>query len=121
MGEKLRGLILKSDNFEVSRDNVFIKGMSKPGMLLIWADFCGHCHRFMPTFNQIERSFGNNFILASIESEDLSKELSDSLKVEGFPTIKFFDQYGKISRDYNGRRDKGSILTEICDVYKKCL
>ena len=121
MGEALRGLVLKSGNFEVLRDNVFIKGISKPGMLLIHAEWCGHCKRFAPIFNQIERSFGQDFILASIESEHLSKDLSDNLKVEGFPTIKFFDQYGKISRDYNGRRDKGSILTEICDVYKKCL
>jgi thiol-disulfide isomerase/thioredoxin len=121
-----KGISLKASDFQISGNNVFInksKIKNKPGMLLIYATWCGHCHRFLPTFNDIHRRIGNDFCCASIESEELDGKdrLVSALNFQGYPTICFFDQHGLIVEQYNGKRDTGSILNQVCEVYHHCV
>jgi thioredoxin-related protein len=119
----LKGTILKANDFTIKGSNVFVKKCkNKLGMLLIAADFCGHCHRFVDTFNEIYDIVGKDFCMTSIENEELQKlpSLSKSLNFQGFPTIKFFNQSGQIIGEYNKERNKESILQEICKVYHHC-
>lgn len=119
---QLSGKILKASDFTIQGLNVYVnKCDSNPGMLLIHGFFCGHCTRFAPTFNEITDSIGKDFCCASIESEELNDQLSSALKFQGFPTIKFFDQTGKIIGDYNKERNKETVLNEICQVYHHCI
>ena len=119
---QLSGKILSSHDFTIKGSDVYVnKCDGNPGILLILADFCGHCHRFAPTFNEIADSIGKDFCCASIESEQLNEQLSSALKFQGFPTIKFFDQSGKIIGEYNKERNKETILKEICQVYHHCI
>ena len=119
---QLNGLILKSSDFTIKGSDVYLNQCGgKPGMLLIHADFCGHCHRFAPTFNEISNSIGRAFCCASIESEQLHEPLSSALKFQGFPTIKFFDQSGKIMGDYTGDRTKAALVKHICQVFHHCI
>ena len=118
---KPRGISLKASDFQIYENEVFISQMKikkKPGMLLIYANWCGHCHRFLPTFNEIFNKIGKDFCCASIESEDLSGQsrLTSALDFNGYPTICFFDQRGKIINKYNGSRDSESMLKQICKV-----
>jgi thiol-disulfide isomerase/thioredoxin len=119
---QLSGKILKASDFTIQGSNVFLnKCDGNPGMLLIWGDFCSHCHRFSGTFNEIADTIGKDYCCASIESEELNDQLSSALKFQGFPTIKFFDQSGKIIGEYNKERNKDIILKEICQVYHHCI
>ena len=96
----------------------------KPGMLLIYADWCPHCHHFLPVFNEIDNAIGKSFSLMSVENAQLEKydNVSNGLNIESFPTIKFFDQNGKIISTYDGNdRSKKSILDHICKVYHHCM
>jgi thiol-disulfide isomerase/thioredoxin len=120
------GVILKANDFQVKNGSVMInprKINGNPGMLLIQADFCIHCKRFIPTFNEICKNIGNDFACVSIESKELSgaDALSNALDFQGFPTIKFFSQDGKIIGEYQGDRSKSSILAHICKVYHHCM
>ena len=120
------GVILTARDFKIANKDVYINNRltnKNPGMLLIWGDFCGHCHRFMPTFNEIADIIGSDFCCASIESKELkgSSELSSALNFGGFPTIKFFDQSGLIMAQYDGDRSTQSILDKICKVYHHCV
>lgn len=122
---KPSGVILKASDFKVQSQKVFInknKTNSVPGMLLIWGDFCSHCHRFIPTFNELSDSLGDDYCCASIESEELKGQdtLTSALNFQGFPTICFFDQNGMIMGQYEGAREKGAILDTICKVYHHC-
>ena len=122
-----KGIILTTNDFKIQSGNVFInpnKIGRVPGMLLVFANWCGHCKHFIPIFNDISKSLGSSFVCASIESEELKSDgekLSIALKVQGFPTIKFFDQNGKIIGNYDDNRDKGTILNTICKVYHHCV
>lgn len=119
---QLSGKILKASDFTIQGSEVYVnKCDGNPGMLLIHGFFCSHCTRFAPTFNQIADSIGKDFCCTSIESEELNEQLSSALKFQGFPTIKFFDQSGKIIGEYNKERNKETILTEICQVYHHCI
>ena len=119
---QLSGKILSSRDFTIKGSDVYVnKYDGNPGMLLIHATYCGHCTRFAPTFNEIANSIGKDFCCASIESEQLNKQLSSALKFQGFPTIKFFDQSGKIIGEYNKERNKETILNEICQIYHHCI
>lgn len=126
MSQSLIGTALKAKDFQVKDGKPFInprKTNGNPGMLLIWGDFCGHCHRFIPIFNEICKSIGNDFTCASIESAELNgaSNLSTALDFQGFPTIKFFNQNGMIIGEYQGDRSKSSILAHICKVYHHCM
>lgn len=120
------GTILTASDFKVRGKNVFIntqKTKSVPGMLLLHGFFCGHCTRFMPTFNEISDNIGSGYTCMSIESEELKGQgqLVSALDFQGYPTICFVNQKGMIISQYNGKRDKKSVLDEICDKFHKCI
>ena len=119
---QLSGNILKASDFTIKGSEVYVnKCDGNPGMLLIHATWCNHCVKFASTFNEIADSIGKDFCCTSIESEELNDQLSSALSFQGFPTIKFFDQDGKLIGDYNKERNKETILTEICQVYHHCI
>lgn len=123
---ELRGIKLESKDFILKSDEVYINTnitKKNPGMLFVYANWCGHCQRFKSTFNELQQQLGSDFPLVSLEDIELNKNtiLSKSLQVQGFPTIKFFDQNGKIIENYNKNRDKQTILEHICKVYHHCI
>ena len=121
MTDKLSGVILTSRDFKLQNGNVYVtKNNGNPGMLLIWWVACGHCHHFIPTFNEIADTIGSDFVCMSIESESITPDLSSALGVQGYPSIRFFSQDGKIIGEYNKERKKDTILKEICQVYHHC-
>lgn len=120
------GVVLKASDFKVQGKEVYIntdKTKSVPGMLLIHGFFCSHCTRFMPVFNEISDKIGNGYSCASIESKELNGQdvLVSALNFQGYPTICFFNQHGMITQQYNGARDKKTILDEICNNYHQCI
>jgi thiol-disulfide isomerase/thioredoxin len=97
----------------------------KPGLLFIHASWCPHCTRFIPTYKSLCSKLNNGsvkFPCLAIESDQLknNRGLAKALQIQGFPTIKFFDQNGKILGDYNGNRDENSLLNAVRQVCKEC-
>lgn len=121
---------LTIDNFKVINDSVFINPRimnGNPGIILVHAHWCGHCKRFMPTYQGIASQLnqaGDSFACLAIESEELKKDngaVSKALNIEGFPTLFWVDQNGKVLGQYKGDRDPNTILTQVCDVYHHCI
>ena len=114
---------LSSSHFHSNKNGTFVKGAKAPGMLLIWASWCGHCHKFLPVYKKICRRLGDDFICAAIEHSELkdNKPLASALDFKYFPTIKFFDQNGKIIGNYDGERDELAILDSICKMFHHCV
>jgi thiol-disulfide isomerase/thioredoxin len=121
----MEGIRLKSSSFKINNGNAYVKSNisnGKPGLLLIYANWCGHCQRFKPTFNELCKNLGSDFPCTSIEDSDLDDDsLKSALNFKGFPTIKFFDQSGKIIGDYKGDRSKQDLLDNICELYHHCI
>jgi thiol-disulfide isomerase/thioredoxin len=119
----IKGIVFTEKDFMENSTGVYVnhtKTGKKPGMLLIHAEWCGHCVRFLPTFNELSDTIGKDFVCCSIESEEITEDVKKMLAFRGFPTIKFFDQTGRIIGDYDGSREKNVILEHICNVYHHC-
>lgn len=109
--------VLKSSDFQ---SNGRIKGMNGPGILLVWAAFCGHCTRFKPTYAQLDARLGDAFNVMTLEDKDMSQNISQYLGIKGFPTLLFVDGTGAIAKEYKGDRSLQSLLAGICDFYHVC-
>jgi thiol-disulfide isomerase/thioredoxin len=112
---------LQTLDLDVNTQGVVVKGMmGKPGILLVWAAFCGHCTRFKPTFSELDSRIGIDFNVVALEDKQLTRQISTSLGIGGYPTLKFFDKAGKVVSDYNGDRSLDSLLSHICKFYHTC-
>lgn len=91
-----------------------------PALLMIRADWCSFCERFLGVYKKIGNRLGKAFPLYSIEDTHISKDLGKALNFRGYPTLKFIDANGYIISEYSGERTEEAILDEICKVYHKC-
>ena len=88
----------------------------KPILMLFHADWCGHCHHFMPTFEKLRHEYVNKDLLNVVKISDKNKELVSEYQIGGYPTIKLFD--GKQFHEYNGGRDINNIRDYVNDILK---
>jgi thiol-disulfide isomerase/thioredoxin len=105
-----------------------VKNLKGPCVVVIHAEWCGHCKDFMPVYNN-EIVSSNNFdeelkdllTLSSVEEKEYlnSKDLFG--EIDGYPTIRYitFDQSGKPLKDNNGtimKMDAENIPREAKDI-----
>lgn len=119
---------LTVNDLTINQADVYVQTNGNPGMLLVHASWCGHCVNFKPVYQEICKKLNDKstrFPCLAIESAQLEgsngSKLSSALKIDSFPTLFFFDQSGKIIGKYNGRRDKSSILDNVCKIYHYCV
>jgi thiol-disulfide isomerase/thioredoxin len=94
---------------------VRIKGATKPGTLLIMADWCGHCQRFKPVYEQAASLLKDSATLYVIKDTDLENrpDIQRALSFRGFPTVKYVDSTGKVLGDYEKGRDLNTFVSSV--------
>jgi thiol-disulfide isomerase/thioredoxin len=70
-------------------------------LILIHADWCGHCKKMKPEWDKIKSEFGEERCI-DIESESITEEHRKLYKINGFPSL-FKDKNGNIT-PYEGDR-----------------
>lgn len=123
MNTDIRNLSLKNKDITVQNSKCVINKSicnNKPGILLVYANWCGHCTRFKPVYQEINKILNTTRInapLLALENEEMTDEnVVKKLNVRGFPTILFFDQNGVImDKPYEGERTSQKILQELCN------
>lgn len=85
--------------------------------VLIYADWCGHCHRYMPKFKSLAKTPGRVSNMAAVNETVLKSipELSDA-KITGYPSVIKVDSNGKIE-EYTipGSSDKTNVVPDMND------
>lgn len=113
---------MKSISLNQSTKGEFIKAVQedKPSLFLCYAEWCGHCSRFKPTWEKIKKSLASNKDVNVVEVEYTHMELLPKplQNIRGFPTIQVLKK-GKVSREYQGDRDHDSIVKFTMDQVKK--
>ena len=97
-------------------------GKRKIEFLLIYADWCGYCHTFMPSFLNAAHQLKNaNFYkLEGTGKNERIEKLSQGNWPGGFPYIASFKN-GKFVEEYKGERDLSSYMKYCMDFIKKHL
>lgn len=90
--------VLVGKNFdEVARDK------TKHVFVEFYAPWCGHCKQLAPIWDQLGEKFKDDKDIVIAKMDSTANELPD-VKVQGFPTLKFFPKDSSEIVDYNGER-----------------
>ena len=99
-----------------------VKNLKGPCVIVIHAEWCGHCKDFMPVYNnEIVKS--NNFdeelkdllTLSSVEEKEYSNSKDLFGEIDGYPTIRYitFDEDGKPLKDNNNNNNNNGTIMKI--------
>lgn len=86
----------------------------KVDVTLYYANWCGHCMDYKPTYNEIKEHFNNNDEINFYEVEDSNITEMDTInnqKIFAYPTIKIKTENNEFK--YNGDRTKDGLINEI--------
>lgn len=96
--------------------------MGKITIILVYADWCGHCHHIMPHFDAASKTPGRTIQSAKVNdtmldkvNQSINQEINQNAKpykVEGYPSILLVDQNGNKVSDVNPVKDT-KVLSEV--------
>lgn len=91
-------------------------------IVLVYADWCGHCHHIMPHFDAASKTTGRNIQVAKVNEtmlDQVNQTINEGInhnakpmKVEGYPSILLVDQNGNKVSDVNPVKDT-QVLSEV--------
>ena len=81
-------------------------------LVLVYADWCGHCTSFKPMMEKLEQCPGRTIQTARIREDMLPKSTLSSAKIEGYPTLLLVNKNGTAS---NFKTDSGEITNAVPD------
>jgi thiol-disulfide isomerase/thioredoxin len=121
-GRIMRALDVSTN--DKSKINKFLD-MVKSGrtiIVLVYANWCGHCHTFKPRFDKAANS-GNSQVAASIESEALSSinaSLPKPISVDGYPSLIVVGEKGnQIAPMNTPQGEEVEVVNKLNETMKK--
>ena len=88
----------------------------KKGLVMIYAEWCGYCKLLAPIWKKFINKYKNKYTIRALNSEGSinNKMILEKLGVQGFPTIKYINKDGKISKDsYEGERNINDFVNYL--------
>ena len=91
------------------------------GVLMVWiyADWCGHCHRFLPVWKALVKKYPEiDFVIMDGDSPSFnsSDKPADYPQVTGFPTLWMFGSNSQRPVVYRGQRTVSALERALHDL-----
>lgn len=104
------------ETFECSVKSTKPTESKKSKIILMWAEWCGHCVNFKPEFDKCRKEVADSSLKDHIEVLDFNeKDYPEKIKEyggKGFPTVVFEDIDGKFD-SYEGPRTSEALIEFI--------
>lgn len=103
-----------------SRSQFMIEGMEnkgRPVLILVYAEWCGHCKNMMPEWDKFQANHGEN--CRKIESAEITEEIREKYGANSYPTIVLIEERDGdeiLLEKYNGERTEQGF-TEFLQPY----
>lgn len=94
------------------------RNSSGPAVIFVKADWCGHCRAAKPEIRKTAAILGSVLPVYEVDS-DKHKDVVESMKVDGFPTIFFRNANDKL-KQYRGERTGQKIADWACTQSGAC-
>ena len=115
------GSFIKKVN-DLGLDNGVIKILKfqRPGLLMLKANWCGHCKNALPKFLEAAKTdkLSSYYILDQDDLNKLAPEIKKNLNIQGFPTFKLVSSDAKLGDEYNGQRTIESFIKGASSMSK---
>lgn len=91
-------------------------GGNSATLLLIYADWCGHCHRYLPTWDELYQTPGRTANMAKVHYDMQEKipEIKDA-KIQGYPSVIKVTPKGNLE-EYTVDGDVTNALPAMRDI-----
>ena len=92
---------------------------AKCSALLVKANWCGHCTRYLPEFEEMSKSYPKvNFLIVEHDKcksllAQWDKLVNPAFKVQGFPTVVIYDSNGHPNKVVERNNLKQELSTMI--------
>lgn len=89
-----------------------VNDKTKHVLVEFYAPWCGHCKQLTPIYKKLAKKFDDNDDILIAKMDSTANEV-ESVKVQGFPTIKLFRKGDNKVIDYNGERTLEALSTFV--------
>jgi protein disulfide-isomerase-like protein len=108
----IRKRFLVSEGFESSPSNFGTDVESGKKLVLFYADWCGHCKRFKPDWDDLSKEMNKDdkkMVKVNLGGDDSkNEEIMAKYNVDGFPTVALLNN-GNLQQVYQGERTKSGL------------
>jgi thiol-disulfide isomerase/thioredoxin len=83
-------------------------------LVFFYMNGCGHCDKFMPTWEEVKSEYSGAITLTEKESASATSDI-EKFKIKGFPAILLVDSNNNKIKEYNGDRSKPDVMKFLKD------
>lgn len=87
-------------------------------LVLVYADWCGHCTEFKPKMDELERCPGRTIQTARVRDDMFPKSSLNSTAIEGYPTLMLVKKNGQATAFKKSSGEVTNAIPDHTDVTK---
>ena len=87
-------------------------------LVLVYADWCGHCQRFKPIMEKLENMPGRTVQTARVRDDVFSKTPISSAKIDGYPTLMLVKKSGEVATFKDEQGEVTNAIPDHTDINK---